>query len=320
MFQKAQILSFYTDTPLHAGAGGSVSWVDLPIQREKHTNLPIVQGSGIKGALRDWATQRKRESADIVTVFGPEKERAHEHGGCLSLTDARLLLMPVRSFAGVFAWVTCKLVLERFLRDLRAARDTPPQGPGCAVFDETLLGQLPTETDEVLLTSTPRLKTGQGKVVLEDAAFTPRSGDDGKAAEAVAAALLPYLPADPLGQRLSSHLAIVSNDAFRDFAVYSTEIVTRIAIDQAKGTVQTGALWTEELLPTDTVLYCLALAAKPRKAGKEVISDAEVLPFVTEKILGGAGLLQLGGDETVGRGLVRVAWRKAPKAPEKKEG
>ena len=43
MFQKANLLFLYTETPLHVGSGSSLGTVDLPIQREHHTNLPMVQ-------------------------------------------------------------------------------------------------------------------------------------------------------------------------------------------------------------------------------------------------------------------------------------
>ena len=59
MFKEQGILFLYTETPLHAGSGTSVGTVDLPIQRERHTDYPLIQGSGIKGGLRDLAYQVK---------------------------------------------------------------------------------------------------------------------------------------------------------------------------------------------------------------------------------------------------------------------
>lgn len=52
----------------------------------------------------------------ISLAFGPEK--GDEHAGALGFTDARLLLFPVKSMKGVFAWITCPMVLERFKEDL----------------------------------------------------------------------------------------------------------------------------------------------------------------------------------------------------------
>ncbi|MCX7739384.1 MAG: RAMP superfamily CRISPR-associated protein, partial [Hydrogenothermaceae bacterium] len=45
---------FKVVTPLHVGAGQGLSYVDLPIVREVHTQFPFVPGSSIKGAVRDY--------------------------------------------------------------------------------------------------------------------------------------------------------------------------------------------------------------------------------------------------------------------------
>ncbi|HLY31875.1 MAG TPA: RAMP superfamily CRISPR-associated protein, partial [Ktedonobacterales bacterium] len=51
-YEAAALLFLYTETPLHAGTGASLGIVDLPIQREVHTQYPMIQGSSVKGALR----------------------------------------------------------------------------------------------------------------------------------------------------------------------------------------------------------------------------------------------------------------------------
>src|SRR5690242_12732084 len=101
-------LYLYTETPLHAGVGSGLSGIDLPIQRERTTQYPMIQGSGIKGKLRaalegnrDGLTPAEKEMADIV--FGPPSTNGggSDHAGALITGDARLLLFPVRSLNGV---------------------------------------------------------------------------------------------------------------------------------------------------------------------------------------------------------------------------
>ena len=102
--------------------------------------------------------------------------------------------------------------------------------------------------------------------------------------------------------KLQSSLIILPNDVFRDFALYATEVITRERIDRDKKTVERGALWTEEHLPTDTLLYVSLYAHKARKQGSEVTEQqvmAQVAALNNKNI-------QLGGDETVGRGIVRI--------------
>src|SRR5882724_13055714 len=122
MFKAATILFMYLETPLHAGSGTSLGVVDLPIQREKHTGFPMVQASGVKGAIRAHARDVLGDAAKdgINTVFGPD-DNASEYASALALTDARLLLFPVRSLAGVFAWTTCPTMLNRLRRVLTVA-------------------------------------------------------------------------------------------------------------------------------------------------------------------------------------------------------
>ncbi|MBE3568261.1 MAG: type III-B CRISPR module RAMP protein Cmr4 [Thermogemmatispora sp.] len=113
--------------------------------------------------------------------------------------------------------------------------------------------------------------------------------------------------------KLQHSLIILPEDDFRDFVLYSTEVITRIAIDQEKKTVKEGALWTEEHLPTDTLLYAPIYATNERRPseqgqvprqGLELLQEAQAL----SQQAGVGPYLQLGGDETVGRGFVKVRW------------
>lgn len=349
MFKDQGILFLYTETPLHPGSGTSVGTVDLPIQRERHTDYPLIQGSGIKGALRDLAyqvkgaTKRKREEFNqlrgrsedqlgaeekskkeelrklilpLEATFGPETDRADEHAGALSFSDARILLFPVRSLQGVFAWATCPLVLRRFQRDL-------------ALIGKRVDWEIPTEIEDgkALVTDDSSVQVPGDGIVLEEYHFEAQSDSVvGSIAECLAntAQIFPSDSAysywkerlySKRGDRVRSNLVILPDNAFRDFARFSTEVLTRIRIDEEKGTVARGALWSEEHLPSDTLLYSLALATDPRVDYDTIKTAAEVLSFLKkllqdEKV---QGVAQFGGDETVGRGLVRVSFWKGVK-------
>jgi CRISPR-associated protein Cmr4 len=58
MYKKSAILTFYAETPIHMGAGQSVSYVDLPVQRERHTSFPVLWSSGIKGCNKGFGFKR----------------------------------------------------------------------------------------------------------------------------------------------------------------------------------------------------------------------------------------------------------------------
>src|SRR5712671_3562923 len=113
---NTRLLFCHALSPLHAGTGQGVGVIDLPIARERATNLPYLAGSSVKGTLRD--TYNEKVSLDLrVKIFGPETNRADEHAGSVSFSDQRLLLLPIRSLLGTFAWITSPYVLQRFRRD-----------------------------------------------------------------------------------------------------------------------------------------------------------------------------------------------------------
>jgi CRISPR/Cas system CMR subunit Cmr4 (Cas7 group RAMP superfamily) len=50
---NSKILTIFTRTPLHVGTGSSVGAIDQPVIRERHTRIPIIPGSALKGVLAD---------------------------------------------------------------------------------------------------------------------------------------------------------------------------------------------------------------------------------------------------------------------------
>jgi len=323
MFEKAALMWLYAEHPVHAGTGSGVGAIDLPIQRERVTNWPIIQPSGLKGALRELFDKKNGKSTDpdfkakICEVFGPETQAADLHSGAVSFTEARLLLFPVRSLRGTFAYLTCPLAVERLHRDLKTIKDCG--GPDLTVRNSYSLPQNLTHPDEakvlvnikaqnqpdLCLVITPSGQNQVGQVVLEEFTFTAQADPKvGQLAQWLAAAApsLPWLDKANLAQRV----AVVADNVFKDFVEMSTEVITRNKIDDKTGTVVEGALWTEEHLPRESVLYAPIFAAPSFFAADPKLSGAdEVINFLTTN---GAGYLWIGGNTTVGRGLVRVAF------------
>ncbi len=86
--QEAALLFIHAQTSLHPGSGVALGVVDLPVQRERHTQWPVIPGSTLKGILRDACSRQDGNSEQLQAVFGPEKNHAADHAGALSLTDA----------------------------------------------------------------------------------------------------------------------------------------------------------------------------------------------------------------------------------------
>jgi len=320
MFKKAAILFLYAETPLHPGSGASVGAVDLPIQRERHTQHPIMQSSGIKGALRDLANRIGANEEKIKVVFGPEDE-AQKHGGAISFTDARVLLFPVRSMEGVFAWITCPKVLERFNKDI-AYLDIglTSKSPPVKQITEIIQGirSIPLrERGKVFITTTSDLIATGNRVILEEFSFEAIPEGKDRANELARWFAENAFPKDSVygywREEIKRKLAILSDDDFTSFVQFSTEVITRIKIEDETGTVKAGP-WDEEYLPAETLLYSMALATDPKveqnKRPNDLKDASGVLEFVEREILNRVTIVQLGGDETVGRGITRMTLKK----------
>jgi len=297
--QAARLLFLHAQTGLHPGSGTALGLVDLPVQRERHTQWPTVPGSAIKGVLRDrcrekaktnYGGDRKKaneEDDDLVAAFGPGKGNdASDHAGALAITDARLAAFPVRSLRGVFAWVTCPAVLGRLNRDLHIAASPN-------AFDVPTLD----DNTHLLCADKSPLRIGESAVVLEEFEYTAKANCD-----SIANWFAKHATADPItASRLKSHLAVIHDDAFTHYARHATEIVARIGLDYTTKTVKSGALFYQEVLPAETLLYAAILANPSRKDGYAKSAN-DMLDYITNQ-LGPDAVLQIGGDETVGKGL-----------------
>ncbi|MBM4152947.1 MAG: hypothetical protein FJ220_05450, partial [Kiritimatiellaceae bacterium] len=78
------IMTLFARTPVHVGAGNSVGAVDSPVQRERHTRIPIIPGSSLKGVLADlWSEDYekvkeklvRKEGSDSAWLFGNESDK-----------------------------------------------------------------------------------------------------------------------------------------------------------------------------------------------------------------------------------------------------
>lgn len=297
------MMFLYVETPLHAGTGRALGTVDLPIQRERSTGYPMIQASGIKGRLRAHYEDKMKEE-DLSAVFGPKTDQAADYAGALSFGDARLLLFPVRSLAGVFAWCTSLDVLARFTREaertgISIQLDLPQDG----LKDNENKAWVSGERNKIKV-------NGKDNIVLEDFAFEIENKDISKIAEELGKALPNSKEYDYWRNILKEGLCILPKDAFRDFTLYATEVQTHIKLHPDKKTVEPGALWTTESLPMDTVMYVPLAAQKSRYADNK-LSDDQVLKKLikpeNEKYQA-ITRINFGGDETTGQGYVAVKY------------
>ncbi len=298
---EAALLFLHALTSLHPGSGTALGTVDLPVQRERHTQWPIIPGSSLKGVLRETCRPPAEGEArqTWLAVFGPETNANEDgHAGAVSLTDARILAFPVRSLKGVFAWVTCPAVLQRLHRDLQLS---PELVRTCPLV-------LPSDPgrEKVLCPPDSPLLVEKTRLVLEEFEFL-KSKDDGSAANWVA---LHAVRDEPTRVRIRANLVVLHDDDFTHFVCHATEIVARIGLDYERKTVKQGALFYQECLPAETLFYSVVLANSSRRKDCS-LSAMQVRDYVKAR-LDQVRILQVGGDETTGKGIcaVRLSDRK----------
>lgn len=326
---------------LHVGSGQGSGVIDLPIARERATALPLVPGSSLKGVLReayrpdlddlpedppedlpkdlpeeplaDAPAERPFSMEAWTALFGPETQNVDSspHAGALAVGDGRLLCLPVRALRGTFAYVTCPMVLRRYQRDLQHTSAT-------RAFAERAIpalsdGQCAVTSTSALLPDQPRAR----EVVLEDLDLT-HEPERAESCEGWAQHLAEQLfPTEEAWRALfCERFAIVADGIFDFLAETALEIRTRIRIDPESRTVQQGALWSEENLPAESLLWGIVATERSRRPPKN--GDNTMRPGAREMMAllethpnGIDQRLQIGGNATVGRGQCR--WILLPK-------
>ncbi|MBI3935957.1 MAG: type III-B CRISPR module RAMP protein Cmr4 [Betaproteobacteria bacterium] len=310
MFEATRLTFYYTVTPVHMGAGSAIGAIDNPIQREVHTQYPVFAGSGLKGALRHhfnrvWPGEKEKKNEGLIgRIFGPETN-ASEFAGALSLSDAQLVALPVRSLKRAFVYATCPLALARVKRLAELAKvpvswDVPdvPTERALVVHDDVL---------------------AQGRLILEAFEFQKADGDIQGIATWLADNALPNNEANKhFGAKLKTDLVVLADTEFAHFARHAMVVEPHVRIDDDSGTADDGGLYYTENLPPETLLVGLTQASVERfkKGEKDKVPDRyDDADKVLDAVFDGPGngkkgikdrLLQIGGDATVGRGLVLV--------------
>ena len=309
MYKIAKPFFMICQTPMHVGSGNDLGIIDLPIQREKETGFPKIEASSLKGSIRESFDEKfGQDDENLNFAFGPINNN-DSYASALGFTDARILLFPVKSMRGVYAYITCEKVLHRFLLDLNYAE----------IDDKFTIPQKNTvSTDSNLIIEG---KGGSENVSLEE--YTFKINKDDKCTELGKWLSRNIVPEGELfnymREKVKRDIIVVDDSDFRDFINLSTEVITRTKIDSKTGTVEDGALFTEEFLPAETVMYSLALASpifadenkKPNMFKAEESKDKDKGKEEAQKVMDYfvknlKEVIQIGGDATLGKGITRI--------------
>ncbi len=275
MFSKVTPIAIRAVTPIHAGIGRGLGLIDMPIQKEKHSGIPKIEGSTIKGCMREHYRVKKGKE-DIDKLFGAED--GDKNAGIIGFTDAKLLFYPVSTFSGIFAYVTCPYLLNRYFEDMALSSNS---------FTENSKVEKITDGKYVKIREicTSEDKEENNKIILDEYSFEIEKNISIEA-----------FNINKLDLKDDKYVVAISDDDFIEIITLSREIITRNRIDESTGIVKDGALFTEEYLPAEAILYTLALQNSIVDEGKLYNNYIKNLPTMT----------QIGGNATVGKGIVKM--------------
>lgn len=283
---NTRLLVLQALSPVHCGTGHAVSGIDLPIAREKPTGVPIVPGSSLKGVLR---AAGNAEDDKHLAVFGPDTKNASDYAGSVQFGDVTLAFLPLRSLRGTFAYVTSPYLLRRLSRSVKEAGVAGfPAAPAAPKPEEALVA------GRTLVGGTPE------RVVFEDFDFTARISTEWAAFAKEFAKHLPGTETEFFVERA----CVVHDDVMSVLLQTATEVTQRIKLDPNTKTVEGGGLWSEEALPVETVLVGLISATPVQRSRGASLSVEQLFGHLDGLVT--KGLIQVGGNASVGRGLCRI--------------
>ncbi|UAA40367.1 type III-B CRISPR module RAMP protein Cmr4 [Paraneptunicella aestuarii] len=284
------------ETSIHAGAGDGNGLIDLPIMREAQNHWPCVYGSAMKGAIKAKAEGAGKQNEQLWNATFGKNENGDSNAGRLLVGDARILALPVRCLNMPTVKVTCVSVLKRFVRDAKR------------------LGLLNTEFE--LSNELNALSVAEQNTALADSDLLSHLDNDVLYLEEHRFQVSTW--GESLGEFSEllpavNEMVIVRDEIFGHLCTHAVPITPHIRINSKTGTVVDGALWYEESLPAESILYW-PLSLSP--VGRSELSNKDIADYVNNTVLGqdesssthpaSAPYVQIGGNETVGMGWCKM--------------
>lgn len=280
------LVYLYLLSPLHTG-GTTQEGNLLGIARESHTNLPYVPSSTIRGRFRAIASANKNGNgkSERFILFGNEIADGEQlEQGAIWIGDGSILWIPVPSLSHGVIWVTSPMLLNRWKR-LSGSNIQIPQDYSTNI-------------------------TGNGNVYLKDAILKKETLHNWKDTE--------WKKTIPQGTETKgiNSVLVLPDKHCATIVQMSLWRQVKIKLDEHK-TVDGGFRY-EEAIPPDTLMYFpWGITSQANSKVSKVDSKSTLDKNNTEKdeshpynafnkILENSSILQIGGQESLGRGFVQL--------------
>ncbi len=289
---KPNLAYMYLLSPLHTG-GTSQEGNLVGIARETHTNFPYTPSSTIRGRLRakvdenintkddDKVIESKIrkvklfgtdlndiQNRDFVEYYEAETDRklTNLEQGNIWIGDSSLLWFPVASLSHGVVWISCPLLLQRWAR-LQSDRQ---------------INKIPTAYKAHF--------NSKSDVYLKDAIISKNTIKDWQEWES-------FIPNKD--KTSIDKVIVLPNQHCETLIQMSLWRQVKVKLDEHKSVVD-GSFRYEEAIPSDTLMYLpYGITAKANNHTEEYLKDFQ-------KLLSDNKLLQIGGQESLGRGFLEL--------------
>ncbi|MEL6579038.1 MAG: type III-B CRISPR module RAMP protein Cmr4 [Cyanobacteria bacterium J06621_12] len=260
----------YLLSPLHTG-GTTQEGNLVGIARESHTNFPYIPSSSIRGRIRasveDKELREKLFGTELPnsTNSNNDEEFAGLKQGCIWIGDASILWIPIASLSHGVVWISSPMLLRRWTK-----------------FDAEALANIPPEYS-------CNFYRQDSSVFLKDAIL---KATDLKPWEG----WQDFVPQTPQASSITKVL-VLPDQHCATLIQMSLWRQVKINLTESKS-VKDGSFRYEEAIPPDTLMHFpwgINSAAKNN-------SDAR---GKFEQVLTSNEVIQIGGQESLGRGFVQ---------------
>ncbi|PWJ95334.1 CRISPR-associated Cmr4 family protein [Oceanotoga teriensis] len=268
MFSTSKQLFIKTKSPLHAGIGRTIGNIDMPIQREKYGGYPKIEATTLKGNLRKYY-----ENNDANNYFGKAN---NETVSVFGITDARLLFYPIKTIKGMYTYVTCSYLLNRFIEDNKIIEEIE----GSKIFD------VPENKCGIIKNNNQFSDLKDDYIYLDNFIFKKISIDNNK-----------NKALEKFNFIKEKDIILLSDNDFNELIFLNKNIVHRNRVNEITGVVdkKSGSLYTEEYVPIETVFYTLIL--------KNEFGENDLYEKFFEEI---PLKIQIGSNYNFGKGIVEI--------------
>lgn len=294
MFVKANTMIIRAITPIHAGNGRALGLIDMPIQKEKHTGIPKIEASSLKGSLRELCSIQDNKNLNVDIIFGPKN--GNESAGLVGFTDAKLLLYPIISINTLFSYVTCPYLINKFLEDIELCNLKIDGQRSDSSYESTSIQENISNVSQISEGECVLLKEnnkGGESVILAEYEFRIDKHDE---YDEIKKLITDY----NINLKSEMDVVMISDTDFIEMLNLNRDIITRNKIEHETGTVADSGPFTEEYLPTESILYFLTL--------KNGIKEDEDNKNMYQNYLNSfPTIVQIAGNATIGKGIVEVS-------------